>query len=398
MFKKVLFIFLSFLILENVKALNYKGEILKGEIIPNIYIKKEKNGSHRREYAQFLVRSSDNKFVYCIEPWVKINNDNPYQIVDNNMFLNLNISEEKYERISLYAYYGYGYRDHNDKGWYFASQYLIWKEIDPETNIYFTDQLIGGNVIHPYDNYINELKGLVSKHYIKPSFNGQTIKINLGEDLNLIDTNNVLDNYTINSKYINVQKDRNNIKITNLKEGNYQIDLIKLNNYYNEDNKLYTNPSSQNVMVVGNYKDIKASFNIEVTSGKIIINKLDDETKTNEKVDGYSLKGALYELIKDGEVIDTFETDEEGVITTYNLPLGKYIIKEKKASFGYELDLNEYELELKNNNEVIKLDIYEKRIKNDIGDMPITSGYDNKIYLLLIICLILIRDLLYEKI
>lgn len=106
----------------------------------------------------------------------------------------------------------------------------------------------------------------------------------------------------------------------------------------------------------------------------------------------------LYELIKDGEVIDTFETDEEGVITTYNLPLGKYIIKEKKASFGYELDLNEYELELKNNNEVIKLDIYEKRIKNDIGDMPITSGYDNKIYLLLIICLILIRDLLYEKI
>ena len=74
-------------------AKEYSGQIKKGSKIEGIYIKKEKGDKSRREYGQFLYRSTDKKYVYCLEPWAKINNDNPYQEATSDYHLILNLSK-----------------------------------------------------------------------------------------------------------------------------------------------------------------------------------------------------------------------------------------------------------------------------------------------------------------
>ena len=46
------------------------------------------------------------------------------------------------ERISLLAYYGYGYEGHSDQKWYAITQVMIWRTTNPESDIYFTDTLM----------------------------------------------------------------------------------------------------------------------------------------------------------------------------------------------------------------------------------------------------------------
>lgn len=411
MFKKILFIFILLLISTNVKAINYDGQIIKGDIIPNIYIKKEKDGVLRREYAQFLLRTiiprgNPQKAVYCVQPWEKINNDTPYQILENNIQNNLNISDEKWLKIQLYANYGYMYQYHFAQHWYIATQYLIWKEVDPNTNIYFTDQLVGGNVITPYENEIKELTNIVNDHLIKPSFDNQKIIINLGEEVNLIDTNNKLSKYKLKDTDLKIEKVNNNLKITDLNSGNYEIELYRKDGFFNEKINLYTNSISQNVINIGDYTPIIAKLNIVVTSGKIRINKLDFDTKSNEIIENYSLKDAEYEIRQDDNFIGTYKTNEFGIIETADLPLGKYQIKEITPSKGYQLDENIYDIELKENQEIVDINIYEKKeIKKEIDvqenvitEMPITSGYDNKyIFILIVLVLSLIKNTIYEK-
>lgn len=57
------------------------------------------------------------------------------------------------------------------------------------------------------------------------------------------------------------------------------------------------------------------------------------------------------------------KTNEEGIIKLSNLPLGNYKIKEIAPSYGYKLDLKEYEIELKEDMEYI---LYEERIKEKV--------------------------------
>jgi hypothetical protein len=49
-----------------------------------------------------------------------------------------------------------------------------------------------------------------------------------------------------------------------------------------------------------------------------------------------------------------------------NIPLGKYILKEKVASTGYLLDTNEYNIEITKDNLNVKLNVYEQVIKRKV--------------------------------
>ena len=81
------------------------------------------------------------------------------------------------------------------------------------------------------------------------------------------------------------------------------------------------------------FKNILKKFTVEVT-------KQDSET-ASEQGDG-TLAGAVYGLYKDGELADTYTTDENGYFKTKEYVCGNYTIQEISPSEGYLLDATVY--------------------------------------------------------
>ena len=81
------------------------------------------------------------------------------------------------------------------------------------------------------------------------------------------------------------------------------------------------------------FKNILKKFTVEVT-------KQDSET-ASEQGDG-TLAGAVYGLYKDGELADTYTTDENGYFKTKEYVCGNYTVQEISPSEGYLLDKTVY--------------------------------------------------------
>ena len=81
------------------------------------------------------------------------------------------------------------------------------------------------------------------------------------------------------------------------------------------------------------FKNILKKFTVEVT-------KQDSET-TSAQGDG-TLAGAVYGLYKDGELADTYTTDESGYFKTKEYVCGNYTVQEISPSEGYLLDKTVY--------------------------------------------------------
>ena len=81
------------------------------------------------------------------------------------------------------------------------------------------------------------------------------------------------------------------------------------------------------------FKNILKKFTVEVT-------KQDSET-TSAHGDG-TLAGAVYGLYKDGELVDTYTTDENGYFKTKEYVCGNYTVQEISPSEGYLLDETVY--------------------------------------------------------
>ena len=147
-----------------------------------------------------LQRKSDNQFVYCIQPGISTVEGVQLIGYDSDWDIQANVSNSEWNRISRLAYYGYGYKDdthdHTNVKWYAVTQYMIWKTVPLGYDIYFTDKL-NGNRITRFENEIQEMEDLVSTHYTRPSFNNSNITMNVGETINLNDSNNVLNKFVI---------------------------------------------------------------------------------------------------------------------------------------------------------------------------------------------------------
>ncbi len=354
-------------------AKEYSGQIKKGSKIEGIYIKKEKGDKSRREYGQFLYRSTDKKYVYCLEPWAKINNDNPYQEATGDYHLILNLSKEDFQKIEWYAYYGYQYKNHTDDKWYVITQKKIWQVVDKKMDIYFTDKLIDGNRINPYQKEEDELEKLVQDHLKKPSFDNKTYTVNLNDDLTITDTNQVLSTFD--------NQNSNTINLKNITEDK-TFTFKKEDTKYSTPSVVYYQENSQNVFILGKPENINTSFKVHVTKGKIKLIKEDTDTK--EK-----LQDVVFEIYQDNNLITTLTTDEKGEAITTFLPLGDYTIKEVKTKDGYILDTKEYQVSLKDDNKVETLTLYNKKIpvitktvtKTVVKTLPKTTSSSSFVFL-----------------
>lgn len=371
MSKKVWLLFFIFMLVIDVKALSFKG----GDVIKNVFVLKVKeNGEKEYKKGQFII-DGEGDYVYCLKPFVKVNNNSLYNKYTDNFAKNLGLSDELWEKINLISYYGYQYKDdthnHMDPKWYYITQMLIWQNVSPKARFYFTDTFKGNVNSTLFVNEIKEIYNLVNNHYKIPEFDVPDTYI--GDTLSIIDRNGVLKNFA-GSKNVKINGNILAIEISDLSN------KFTLKKGTNNKAFIFVSSDSQNVLkgkmdvpVIANY-DIKG---LEL-KGNIKIKKY------GEAIDGdkISLEGVLFALFDENKnYIKEVSTDKDGKAIFNNLSKGKYFIKEVSNDKKFVLDDNYYEANLKVNENNRIIDIFlelENKLKR--GNLKIKKiDFDTKI-------------------
>lgn len=332
----------------------------EGDYIQGIWITKEKGGTKYYQKARFFMMKNTNQFAYCIEPFAMFNEDSSY----TRSLTASNLSQQQMKRISLIAYFGYVYGSHYDPKWYAVSQYMIWKEADPSSDIYFTDGL-NGNRITAYTNEINEINNLINNYLTIPSIANTEATIVEGHSITLTDTNNVLSHYTSDDP--NVSIEGNQITVENLQEGEHTIHLTRDSKRTTMIPFFYHSDTSQDMTTLGDVDDIQISFKVHVKKTSLEITKIDKDNQDTVPSGEGSLSGAIYQLYdKDMNELEQLTIDEDMQTKIENLDFGTYYLKEIKAGVGYKLDEELHEFAIDQDNLDISLTLENEIIKKKV--------------------------------
>ena len=135
---------------------------------------------------------------------------------------------------------------------------------------------------------------------------------------------------------------------------------------YTSDNfLLYTSGSSQKMMTVGDINTPTSKVKVNLISGSVSINKLDNDTESDLPIGEASLKGSIYGLYNnDNVLVDKFIIGEKEMIS--HLPIGHYYVKEIKPGNGYLLDDNAYDVDITKDNLNISLTVYDEVIRRKV--------------------------------
>ena len=360
---------LSFIPTITVNAANYNESFNdKSQWIKGDYILKVKGSTRKYQQMTVITRNSDGQFVYCIEPGTPVAQGVIYPGQDFDQSYVANMTTEQWRRISLLAYYGYGYGDHTDIKWYTVTQFLIWQTVPHGYDIYFTDTL-NGNRITKYTDEMNELNRLVEEHYKAPSFTSSNIEMNIGDDLELNDTNGVLHNFEVaNETGVNATIENNTLKITATKVGDGSVTITKRDKNYSHPAIVYFHPSGQDLMMRGSYDPVDVNIKITVVGGKVSVKKIDMDTQLGIAQGDATLDGAIYGIYNmEGERVgEVVSKGGEYVMSDYLPSLGTFYLQEEKASVGYELNETKYYFEITKDNLYPEVDVSEKVIERDL--------------------------------
>ena len=376
--KKYIFflILLAFTIIPNFNVKAESANFYEGEYIDGIYMNKY-NYSNKTIYyqkARFFRKTNTNEFAYCIEPFNFFNETSTYESTLNPS----NLSTYQIDRISKIAHFGYGYKNHTDPKWYAITQFMIWKESDPTSGDYYFTNGLNGPRIDAYQNEMNEINYLVNHYSITPSFTNNTFTIVEDHPLTITDTNNVLTEYSTTNNDIVIEN--NNLKINNLKKGNYTYKLIKNDNYYNKPIIFYQSSTSQDLVNTGDINPIEIEFKVNIIDTSINITKIDKDTLSIIPSGEASLDGAKYNLYDENNNLIQELVIENNQAKVKNLDFGKYFIKEIQPGIGYTLDNNIYEVNItstnNNNDLVLENKVIEKKIliEKKYGDKYLLKG------------------------
>lgn len=339
---------------------NVKAETLEMRYQNDIYyvhVNDDGTGYSSYQLAMFYV---DGKLAYCVEPGLAIYSTK-YDVGGWDV---TSLSPEQRKRIELIGYYGYEYPTHQGNvKYYMAAQELIWKAAKPLSATWSTQKRGGGQIIN-IEAEKNEIERLISNHLTKPDFNNKTINGVIGDTISLVDSNNVLSEFSVydaSSNDVQINGNRLDIKVN--RTGENQIKFIR-KNYDNDINLVYYNSNSQKLAHTRLSDPVTAKLNLNIVAGTVKINKLDKDTNKNKAQGEGSLKGAVYDIFNENdEYITSVTTDELGQAVSVNLPsLGHYYLKEKTSSKGYTLDETKYEFDMTKENLNQNINVYEKVI------------------------------------
>ena len=134
-----------------------------------------------------------------------------------------------------------------------------------------------------------------------------------------------------------------------------------------ETNELYelNNEIKEIVLEENQIKDIV--FENEKIRGKVkIVKRTSDKSEITGLEKGAVLEGVKFEIYNEKEeLVDSIETDTEGIAISKDLEKGKYKVKEVETNQWYLLDESEKNVEITKNNQVITLTLENKPAKPD---------------------------------
>ena len=352
----------------NVNAQSY-NDSFDGEHnwISGDYVVKQSGSTKKFQQMNIITRNSDGQFVYCLQPGTMLLDNEPYTGYDTDEYLLSNMTQAQWRRVTLLAYYGYGYGNHTDVHWYSITQFMIWQTVPRGQDIYFTDTL-NGNRITKYTSEIAELEKLVSDHYQTPSFSNSNNDMIIGNTISINDTNGVLSNYYVSSSDgLSTSINGNTLNITANAIGNTSITLKKTDARLNIPPIIYHRDDSQDLFSYGSYDPITINLNVKVVGGKVEINKVDVDTNESKPQGEASIKNAIYGIYKaDGTKVGSITTDENGNAKSDYLPsLGDFYLREETPSNGYELDSTNYYFTITKDNLNPVVKVYEKVINRN---------------------------------
>lgn len=354
----VLFIISSIFMMTFIKTEKVYAVEIKKEASGWYYERAKKDGSEN--YSGTLQNYSlSGEVAYCIEPTVSDNGS-----VSLSTWAKTGLSDNIKERVLLIGYYGYTYPGHKTKKYRAATQCMIWEAIMGSGSwckINTKHWSAGSNI----DLFAErkEINRLILEHSKTVSFNGEVYKVQVGETLNLTDTNNVLSNFSVTADNVEYNVNENNLSLKPYTD-KATISFTK-NQAYSSNYKIFVGNKVQNQLVPGNVDPTIARIRLNTYYGGVELTKEDSETKTPQG--DATLKGAEYGIYNiNDELITKLTTDENGKATSEQvLEYGEYYIKEISPSNGYLLDENKYEVESKGT-ENYSLNVKEQVIRANI--------------------------------
>lgn len=340
----------------------------KSQWISGDYILKVKGSTRKYQQMTVITRNSDGSFVYCIEPGTPVSDGAVYPGQDFDQSYVGQMTQEQWRRITLLAYYGYGYGNHTDIHWYTVTQYLIWQIVPHGYDIYFTDSL-NGNRITKYTNEINELNRLVEEHNISPNITNDTIDMVIGDTVELTDSNNVLNKFeVVDTDNVSASISGNTLSITANDVGDGSVTISKRDKNYSHPAIIYYHPTSQDLMMRGAYDPIDVNLKIEIVGGKVSVKKVDMDTGLGIAQGDATLDGAVYGIydLEGNRVGEVISKGGEYVTSDYLPSLGTFFLKEEKSSTGYELNETKYFFNITKDDLYPEVDVTEKVIERDL--------------------------------
>ena len=280
-------------------------------------------------YAQSY--SFNGEIAYCIEPGVDITTE-LYSSTDDLSITGL--SQEVLDKVRLIAYYGFAYNTgpHLNNNYYMASQEMIWKEITGRDTYWVSEEDVNGPRIN-IDREKNEIKTLMEKHDILPSFDKEEVTLKVGESYTLEDTNDALSRFQLVNNEDNVKINGNLVTIiANSLDDSKEIKLVS-KTYTDNVPLIYYNGNSQKLMTVfGKLDPQEVSFRVKVIPNvKIKVVKIDAVNK--EQIEQAGIKFKIKNVDTNEYLCDNdeciYETNSDGeFITGTAVSYGNYQIEE----------------------------------------------------------------------
>ena len=317
------------------------------------------------------------RVAYCIEPGVTEGTDN--YIVGN--WNNTGYSNAVKEKVLLMAYYGYDYTGHQTLRYRLATQALIWETVGNYKITYSTERWNAGTIIDVSAER-NEIMRLVNNHYNKPSFNGQTVKVKVGDTITLTDTNNVLSGYDVilsNNAEYSINGNNLTVRATNVGDITIQF---KKKLYTTREYIVYYGDGIQNMVSSGAVDPVYAQVNIKSEGGKVEFNKYDKDTNSGVPQGEATLEGAVYGVYdkKTDALISKVTTNSDGYGMLEHLPyFGDFYLQEITPSKGYQLDTTKYNFTSSLSNIDNKVIVNEKVINRDVEVTKVYATDESKI-------------------
>lgn len=379
--KKILVVlFVVFLSLFKINSV-YAAEndsILNREFIPNVWSFHYRNGKVWT-YGQLNIKHINGKIGYCIEPESAVNSNVYNSSADWSIS---KYSEYVKKRMELYAYYGYQFEGHQTIRYYMATQELIWSFSDDEKIIWTTEDHSDSQKINVQAEK-NEIVRLANKHNLIPSFSNLSYKYNVGDKVNLEDTNYALNGYDIKTD-INYNVRDYILSFTVPKRNRVDMLLVPKGRSYDQTIVYSCNFRSQRIATFGVPDNPKSNLSLTIIPDKIKIkvNKKDSETKNLVTDAGNIIKiknldKNEYVKLNDSEEISV---GTDGTVSIY-LEDGNYEIEEVHASNGYSINKEKVKFKVDKNleldNDTYNVDFYNNKVYGKIKIKKVNELNEN---------------------